>query len=148
MKATIYLEDGSTYVGNLFGFPKSVSGELVFQTGMVGYTESLTDPSYARQFLILTYPLIGNYGVGDEKQRDKYDLPLIGFESNKIWPSALIVNCIENEYSHFKAVQSLSQWLTKNQIPGLSGIDVRSLTKKIREKGSFKAKVMFFNYLF
>lgn len=145
MKATIYLEDGTKFVGNLFGFPKSVSGELVFQTGMVGYTESLTDPSYARQILVLTYPLIGNYGVADENQTDAFDLPLQGFESSKIWPAALIVDCIcpDNEHSHWEAVQSLSQWLKKHEIPCLSGIDVRLLTKKIRDKGSLKAKVIY-----
>ena len=85
MKATIYLEDGSHFTGEAFGYPKSVCGELVFQTGMVGYVESLTDPSYARQLLTLTYPLIGNYGVGDSHAIDaKYDLPCQGFESNQV----------------------------------------------------------------
>lgn len=145
MKATIFLEDGTKFVGDLFGFPKSVSGELVFQTGMVGYVESLTDPSYARQFLTLTYPLIGNYGVGDENQLDNFNLPPLGFESSKIWPSALIVDriCPDNEHSHWEAIQSLSQWLKTHRVPGISGIDVRLLTKKIRENGSLKAKASF-----
>lgn len=151
MKATLYLEDGTEFVGQLFGAPKSVSGELVFQTGMVGYVESLTDPSYAKQFLTLTYPLIGNYGVADSDLTDSNILtengpllPPYGFESTKIWPAALIVDriCDEGEHSHWEAIHSLSAWLRKNGVPCLSGIDVRLLTKKIREKGTFKAKLI------
>lgn len=146
MKATLYLEDGTEFVGQLFGSPKSVFGELIFQTGMVGYVESLTDPSYAKQFLTLTYPLIGNYGVADSELKDSaFDgLPTHGFESNKIWPAALIVDriCADNEHSHWEAVQSLSAWLGKNGVPGLAGVDVRLLTKKIRENGTLKAKLV------
>lgn len=146
MKATLYLEDGTEFVGQLFGSPKSVTGELVFQTGMVGYVESLTDPSYAKQFLTLTYPLIGNYGVGNSELMDSNEDLLLahGFESNKIWPAALIVDriCPDGEHSHWEAIQSLSVWLRNNGVPGLAGIDVRLLTKKIRENGILKAKLV------
>ncbi|KAI1729714.1 carbamoyl-phosphate synthase L chain, ATP binding domain-containing protein [Ditylenchus destructor] len=149
MKATLILEDGTKFVGQLFGAAKSVSGELVFQTGMVGYTESLTDPSYAKQLLTLTYPLIGNYGVADDSCSST-DVNMInklsenGFESHKIWPSALIVGtiCPNTEHSHWQAVQSLADWLRKSGIPGLAGIDVRLLTKRIREHGTLKAKLV------
>ncbi|EDO26974.1 predicted protein, partial [Nematostella vectensis] len=92
---------------------------LVFQTGMVGYPESLTDPSYQAQLLILTYPLIGNYGAPEAKQ-DKHGLDL-NFESHKIWAAALIVGDYIEEYSHWNAKRSLSTWLTEQGIPGISG---------------------------
>ena len=112
---------------------------------MVGYIESLTDPSYARQLLTLTYPLIGNYGVGDENARDELGLPLGGFESARVWPAALVVErvCAEGEYSHWAALQSLSEWLRAHNVPGISGIDVRALTKRIREHGTMRAKLIF-----
>uniref|UniRef100_A0A0N4Z9R3 CAD protein n=1 Tax=Parastrongyloides trichosuri TaxID=131310 RepID=A0A0N4Z9R3_PARTI len=144
MSATLILEDGTRYKGKIFGSKRSVTGEVVFQTGMVGYIESLTDPSYAKQLLTLTYPLIGNYGVPDENVVDQYGLPLGGFESSKIWPSALIVDrvCPDNEHSHHEAISSLSDWLKKYNVPGLTGIDVRSLTKKIRKNGTIKGKII------
>ncbi|CAD5206264.1 unnamed protein product [Bursaphelenchus okinawaensis] len=143
MNARLILEDGTVFTGHSFGATQSTVGELVFQTGMVGYIESLSDPSYAKQFLTLTYPLIGNYGVSDITLKDKFGLPK-GFESSKIWPAALIVDriCPDNEHSHYLAVRSLSDWLRDNGVPGLSGIDVRELTKKVREQGSMKAKLI------
>ncbi|CAD6191459.1 unnamed protein product [Caenorhabditis auriculariae] len=125
------------------GLPKSVVGEIVFQTGMVGYVESLTDPSYAQQLLTLTYPLIGNYGVPSTEQLDEFGLPAFA-ESDRVWPAALIVEkmCAEGEQSHWQAVQSLSEWLRKADVPCLAGIDVRQLTKKIRETGTMKAKLI------
>ncbi|UMM16623.1 hypothetical protein L5515_013559 [Caenorhabditis briggsae] len=143
MKATLHLEDGSSFVGSIYGATKSVVGEIVFQTGMVGYVESLTDPSYAKQLLTLTYPLIGNYGVPDTEILDKFGLPA-EFESDRVWPAALIVEklCVDGEHSHWQAVQSLSEWLRKADVPCLSGIDVRQLVKKIRETGSMKAKLV------
>ncbi|WKX88725.1 hypothetical protein Q1695_008388 [Nippostrongylus brasiliensis] len=143
MKATLYLADGSSFTGQLFGATKSVVGELVFQTGMVGYVESLSDPSYADQLLTLTYPMIGNYGVPSREETCPYGLPT-HFESDRVWPAALIVGriCPEKEYSHWKAVESLSSFLRKAGVPGLSGIDVRMLTKKIREQGTMKAKLI------
>ncbi|CAJ0919077.1 unnamed protein product, partial [Mesorhabditis belari] len=143
MKATLYLDDGSKFQGHIFGATKSTVGEIVFQTGMVGYVESLTDPSYAKQLLTLTYPLIGNYGVPDPSKKDEFGLPK-GFESDRIWPAALIVDriCPEGEESHWESFSSLSTWLRKNGVPGLAGIDIRQLTKKIREQGTMKAKIV------
>ena len=144
MSGTLILEDGTQYHGKLFGkASKSTVGEVVFQTGMVGYCEALTDPSYHKQFLTLTYPLIGNYGVPDFNLFDEYNLPKY-FESSKVWPAALIVDrlCPENEHSHGDAIKSLSQWLESEGVPILAGIDVRALTKKIRDSGSMKAKLV------
>ncbi|XP_048582392.1 CAD protein isoform X2 [Nematostella vectensis] len=138
--ASLFLDDGSVYRGKLFGAAKNVPGEVVFQTGMVGYPESLTDPSYQAQLLILTYPLIGNYGAPEAKQ-DKHGLDL-NFESHKIWAAALIVGDYIEEYSHWNAKRSLSTWLTEQGIPGISGIDTRALTKKIREKGTMLGKIV------
>lgn len=144
MSATLYLEDESIpVVGQLHGASKSVSGEIVFQTGMVGYTEALTDPSYCNQIVVLTYPLIGNYGVPSDEIKDEFDLPKY-FESSKVWPAALVVDrlCPEGEESHGDSVKSLSKWLQENNVPLLSGVDVRALTKKIREYGTMKAKLV------
>ena len=91
----------------------------MFQTGMVGYTESLTDPSYNGQILVLTYPLIGNYGIPDDS-RDSYNMPN-HFESEQIWPTGLIIGGLTENYSHWSASQSLSQWLTSHQVPGIYG---------------------------
>ncbi|KAF9446648.1 aspartate carbamoyltransferase [Macrolepiota fuliginosa MF-IS2] len=135
------LADGSAYCGISFGAEKrSVSGECVFQTGMVGYTESLTDPSYEGQILVLTYPLVGNYGV-PERLPSLDDLPS-EFESSRIHVAALIVGYYSQDYSHFLAHSSLSAWLKENGIPALYGVDTRALTKKIREKGSMLGKVL------
>ncbi|XP_067032291.1 multifunctional protein CAD-like [Acropora muricata] len=139
-QASLILDDGTVYKGTLFGSAKCVAGEVVFQTGMVGYPESLTDPSYRCQILTLTYPLIGNYGVPDGK-KDANGL-IAELESDKIWASALIVGDYVEEYSHWNAKKSLSQWLEKEEVPGISGIDTRALTKKIREKGSMLGKVV------
>lgn len=143
MKATLILEDGTRFEGDLHGYQTSVSGEIVFQTGMVGYVESLTDPSYAKQLLTLTYPLIGNYGVSDMNLIDQFGLSA-DFESDRVWPSALVVErlCEEGEHSHWKAIQSLDEWLRKSKVPCITGIDVRQLVKLIREKGTMKAKIV------
>ncbi|XP_076462198.1 multifunctional protein CAD-like isoform X2 [Babylonia areolata] len=139
-KMTLYLEDGSSFEGLAFGCERSASGEVVFQTGMVGYPESLTDPSYRRQILVLTYPLIGNYGVsGDEL--DKYGLKR-WFESNTIHAAALVVVDVTEKFSHWNAVKSLSQWLEENRVPGIYGVDTRALTKKIRESGTMLGKLV------
>uniref|UniRef100_A0A914WVG4 ATP-grasp domain-containing protein n=1 Tax=Plectus sambesii TaxID=2011161 RepID=A0A914WVG4_9BILA len=145
MRATLQLEDGSQFVGTVFGATKSVAGEIVFQTGMVGYVEALTDPSYHKQLLTLTYPLVGNYGVPDpEKKDEETGLREGGFESKKIWVSALIVDrlCPENEHSHWSARLSLHNWLRSEGIIGLAGIDTRMLTKKIREQGTMTARIV------
>src|SRR5437764_13466880 len=107
----LVLEDGYTLEGRVFGFPKAVSGEVVFNTGMVGYPEALTDPSYQGQILVLTYPLIGNYGVSDMDRSGGFDS---NFESSRIQISGLIVSQISAEYHHWKARKSLSDWLAEN----------------------------------
>lgn len=137
LKAMIVLEDGSTYRGIGFGYPKTVGGEFVFNTGMVGYTETLTDPSYRGQILCLTYPLIGNYGVPSNSIKDGYGLPKY-FESDSIQVSGLIVHEISDVANHRECDKTLDQWLYEEKIPGISGIDTRDFTKKIRIKGVMK----------
>lgn len=136
----LLLEDGEEFSGESFGAEISISGEVVFATGMVGYPESLTDPSYRGQILVLTYPLIGNYGVpGDE--RDELGL-LKFFESEKVQIAGLIVASYSNEYSHWNAKKSLGAWLKEHGIPAITGIDTRALTKKLREKGVMLGKIV------
>ena len=113
-----------------------------FYLGMVGYTESLTDPSYEGQILVLTYPLIGNYGVPERPSKTTLDLLPEEFESSRIHISALIVGYYSEDFSHFLSKSSLGAWLKENGIPALYGIDTRALTKKIREKGSMLGKVL------
>ena len=112
--------------------------------GMVGYPESLTDPSYRGQILILTFPLVGNYGVPDRKAVQEYleKLPEF-FESSEIHIAALIIGIYAQDYSHYLAKSSLSEWLVENNVPGLFGLDTRALTKKIRTGGSQLGKVLF-----
>lgn len=137
-QAKLKLEDGSTFDGRPFGFPKVVAGELAFNTGMVGYPESLTDPSYRGQILVLTYPLIGNYGVPDSCELDGIDT---SFESGAIQIAGLVVSEASLESHHWNATKHLSQWLYEQGVPALSGIDTRALTKRLREKGSMLAKI-------
>jgi carbamoyl-phosphate synthase small subunit len=139
-KYNLILEDGSIYRGISFGSERSVSGEVVFNTGMVGYYESLTDPSYRGQILTFTYPLIGNYGVPGEKIEDQLSKY---FESDRIHVSALIVSDYSFYSSHWNATKSLSQWLNEHKIPALFGIDTRALTKRLREKGTMLGKIVF-----
>ncbi|KAG6906784.1 hypothetical protein DXG01_012117 [Tephrocybe rancida] len=135
------LADGSAFRGFSFGAEgKSIAGECVFQTGMVGYTESLTDPSYEGQILVLTYPLIGNYGVPERPA--SFDTLPAQFESSRIHVAALVVGYYSEDFSHFLANSSLGAWLKENGIPALFGVDTRALTKKIREKGSMLGKVL------
>ncbi|XP_029675427.1 CAD protein isoform X1 [Formica exsecta] len=137
----LLLEDGSTFLGKHFGADVSVDGELVFQTGMVGYSESLTDPSYHAQILVLTYPLIGNYGVfGDEK--DENGIPY-WFESHRIWAAGLVVGEICERPSHWRQTKTLSAWMKEQNVPGIYEIDTRALTKVIREKGTLLGRIMF-----
>jgi carbamoyl-phosphate synthase small subunit len=135
----LVLEDGTVYPGFFFGHPASVAGEVVFNTGMVGYPESLSDPSYHGQILVCTYPLIGNYGVPAPDGRDGQLESR--FESGQVQIRGLIVMDYSPEYSHWNAAKSLSQWLYEHQIPALSGIDTRALTKKLRSKGTMLGKI-------
>jgi len=118
-----------------------MAGEVVFNTGMVGYPEALTDPSYRGQILVLTYPLIGNYGVPDESIKDNLGLPMY-FESSSIHISGLIVSEYSWEHSHWAAHKSLSDWLKQYNIPAMYGVDTRALTKKLREHGSMLGRIM------
>lgn len=136
--AQLVLEDGTTIAGRLFGCPKSKAGETVFNTGMVGYPEALTDPSYSGQILVLTYPLIGNYGV-PARNAESAGTP---FESGRIQAAGLIVSELTPGYSHRTACSSLSQWLRDEGIPCLTGIDTRALTKHLRERGSMLGKIL------
>jgi len=138
--AKLHLEDGTTLTGRSFGSHESTTGEVVFTTGMVGYPEALTDPSYQGQIISLTTPMVGNYGVPDRKKLDKFGLPAM-FESPKIHASGLIVQNYSHHYSHWKAASSLGDWLKEEGIPGLCDIDTRMLTKKIREKGAMVGRI-------
>lgn len=134
---TLQTHDGVALQGYSFGAPVSAAGEVVFQTGMVGYPESITDPSYEGQILVITYPLVGNYGVPDRELKDDIvpQLPKY-FESNKIHIAGLVVAHYTDEYSHFLAKSSLGQWLKEQGVPAIYGVDTRNLTKRLREKGS------------
>lgn len=137
---SLVLENGMEFKGYSFGYESPASGEVVFNTAMVGYPESLTDPSYSGQILTVTYPLVGNYGVPE----NKYINGISEFyESEKIQVSGLIISEYSHQYSHWNARKSLSEWLIENKVPGIYGIDTRELTKLIRENGSMKGKIVF-----
>jgi len=139
-QARLILEDGVEFTGYSFGYEQSVAGEIVFNTAMTGYPESLTDPSYSGQILVLTYPSIGNYGVpGKEIEHGM----LQHFESERVHVTALVISDYSEKHSHWNASQSLSHWLKEEKVPGLFGIDTRMLTKHIREKGAMLAKIVF-----
>ncbi len=141
-KAKLVLNDGSEYVGKSFGYETNTNGEVVFNTGMVGYPETLTDPSYRGQILTMTFPLIGNYGVPD---KDIENGLLKYFESDNIHCRGLIVSGYSENYSHWNAVRSLSDWLKEEKIPAVFGIDTRKLTRKLRESGTMPGKIIINN---
>lgn len=140
-KVTLLLDDGTEFHGTSFGAEHPVAGEVVFNTAMSGYPESLTDPSYAGQMLALTYPLIGNYGVPPFSVESNGIATYM--ESDKIYASALIVSEYSENYSHWSAVESLATWLKREGIPGITGIDTRALTKVLREHGVMMGKILF-----
>ena len=131
-KAILALEDGSYFIGRGFGAVRKVSGEIVFSTSMVGYPETLTDPSYKGQFLTLTYPLVGNYGVPPYKAEEGIQQ---SFESDGIKADGLIIHELCKEPSHWASTRTLAEWLEEEGIAGIYGIDTRNLTKKLRVKG-------------
>ena len=139
-KARLVLEDGTTYEGTSFGHEKSVAGEVVFYTAMTGYPESLTDPSYAGQILVPTYPMIGNYGVPVDDVKDGISK---FFESDRIHCKALVISDYSSRFSHWNSQKSLGDWLKEQQIPGLFGIDTRALTQKLRDNGAMLGKIVF-----
>lgn len=140
MKAKLILKDGTVLQGESFGANISSAGEVVFNTSMVGYPEAFTDPSYRGQILTFTYPLIGNYGVG-KKEKSPDDIEN-RFESNEIHIKGLIVSEYSENFSHWDAKKSLSDWLKENNIPAITGIDTRELTQKIREHGTILGKIV------
>ena len=140
MTTKLILENGITLEGVSFGYNKSVSGEVVFSTNMMGYPESLTDPSFCRQMLCLTYPLVGNYGVPNTEEVDENQI-LTQLESNKIWIGALIISDYSEFYNHYLSEKSLKDWLIENKIPAIHSVDTRYLTQILRTEGSLKAKI-------
>ena len=138
---TLILDDGSRFHGKSFGYEKPVAGEVVFNTAMTGYPESLSDPSYAGQLMTLTYPLVGNYGV-PPFSIESNGLPAF-MESERIHAGAVIVSDYSEEYSHWNAVESLADWLKREQVPGITGIDTRQLTKVLREHGVMMGRIEF-----
>lgn len=138
----LILKDGTVFSGQSFGYRKSLSGEVVFNTAMSGYPESLTDPSYKGQILVLTYPLIGNYGV-PPMLRDGGLLRY--FESESIHISALVISEYSVESSHWNSWKTLSRWLIENQVPAISGVDTRAITTCLRDKGVMTGKIVFDN---
>ncbi len=137
--AELVLEDGTRFSGYSFGFPASVAGEVVFNTSMVGYPDTLTDPSYQGEILTFTYPLIGNYGIPTSSYFEKINL---SFESSAIHVRGLVVSEYSHEFSHWNAAQSLADWLQAQEIPAIYGIDTRTLTKKLRYQGTMLGKIV------
>ena len=137
--AVLVLEDGSTFGGTAFGAQRAVGGEVVFNTGMASYIETLTDPSYRGQILTLTYPLVGNYGVPPAREAASIAPP---FESDRIQVQGLVIQRYMAGYSHFAATRSLGQWLHEGDVPGLTGIDTRTLTRRLRERGTMRGWIL------
>ena len=129
MKAFLILEDGNVFTGTSIGSTREVISEIVFNTSMTGYLEVLTDPSYAGQAVVMTYPLIGNYGITPD------------MESAKPWPDGYIVRELSRMPSNFRCEGTIQDFLTKNDIPGIAGIDTRALTKILREKGTMNGMI-------
>ena len=130
MKAFLILEDGTTFTGTSIGSTKEIISEIVFNTSMTGYLEVLTDPSYAGQAVVMTYPLIGNYGICHEDM-----------ESAKPWPDGYIVRELSRMPSNFRSEDTIQNFLTMHDIPGIAGIDTRALTKILREKGTMNGMI-------
>ena len=137
--AKLILEDGTEFPGWSFGYEGNAVGEVVFNTAMMGYPESLTDPSYAGQILVTTFPLIGNYGVPDTGMGAD-GLPLF-MESEKIHVKALVVADYSENFSHWNAQESLASWLQREKIPAITGINTRQLTMVLREHGVMMGRI-------
>jgi carbamoyl-phosphate synthase small subunit len=131
----LLLEDGTTLEGETFGAARAVAGEVVFNTGMTGYVETLTDPSYRGQILVCTYPLVGNYGVPTPRAPGSLDRP---YESDQIQVQGLVVQHYHEAHSHATAARSLREWLKSENVPAITRVDTRALTRKIRENGTMK----------
>lgn len=137
--AKLILQTGEEYPGDLFGAELSAAGEVVFNTGMTGYVESLSDPSYCGQILVLTHPLVGNYGVPGKEE--EYGLPK-HFESDRIHAAGLIVSNYSAEFSHWHAKKNLDAWLKEHGVPAIQGVDTRALTKLLRSRGTLLGKLI------
>lgn len=135
----LHLEDGTIIKGESFGYHSTAIGEVVFSTGMTGYPQCLTDPSFAGQILTFTYPLMGNFGVPKSKKIASH--LMANFESERIWVKGLIVSSHSASPSHHASMQSMDKWLKNEKIPGISGIDTRALTLKLRENGVMKGVI-------
>lgn len=140
---TLVLQDETKFKGKSFGYEMPVAGEVVFNTAMMGYPESLTDPSYAGQLMTLTYPLVGNYGVPPFTIEDNGIATFM--ESDRIYAKAIIVSDYSEAYSHWNAKESLGDWLKREHVPGVTGIDTRALTKVLREHGVMMGRLEFDN---
>ncbi len=137
----LVLEDGSEYLGQGFGADCDVCGEVVFNTGMTGYVESFTDCSYTAQILVMTYPLIGNYGIMQDIDAGALHEMGVPFESDGVKTLGVVVSEASEEFSHHSATQSLDDWFKKAGVPGICGIDTRALTQKLREVGTMRGKI-------
>lgn len=126
----LVLENGEIFEGKIFGYDSETSGEVVFNTSLCGYQEILTDPSYYGQIVIMTYPLIGNYGTNDDDS-----------ESGKIQAKGLIVGSYEDDWSNFEGIESLKNYLKENKVTAITGIDTRALTKMVRDQGSMRGLI-------
>ena len=135
--------DGSEFSGKIFGWEENSTGEVVFTTGMTGFEQSITDPSFAGQILVFTFPLVGNYGIPSEN-KDKNGI-LENFESKNPFIKGLVVSDFSENFSHHSAKKSIQKWLQENKIPGICGIDTRKLTQKIRESGSILGQIVIEN---
>ena len=129
MKAFLILEDGTVFTGTSIGSTKDMISEIVFNTSMTGYLEVLTDPSYAGQAVVMTYPLIGNYGITPD------------MESRKAWPAGYIVRELSRMPSNFRCEGTIQDFLKEQDIPGIAGVDTRALTKILREKGTMNGMI-------
>ena len=140
-KVTLKLSDGTCFKGTSFGYEKNVAGELVFNTTMIGYPEVLTDSAFEGQIVVMTYPLIGNYGVPACTDMDQCLSTYM--DSQRIHPAAIIMTEYSPEYSHWNANEDLASWLQREQIPAITGVDTRELTKHLRENGTMTATLIF-----
>ena len=141
MTVSLILADGTCFKGESFGYEHPVSGELVFNTAMAGYPELLTEPASRGQLIVMTYPVIGNYGI-QPMTADEFGLPT-NAESEHAQARALIVSDKSDFYSHWNAKESLDAWMKREKVVGIEGVDTRELTKHIRNHGSMTAKILF-----
>lgn len=135
-QAALHFKSGQSFIGRSFGAPKSIYGETVFSTSITSYTESMTDPSYRGQILVFTTPLIGNYGVpSNVTPVDAQDVGVV-LESQKIQCAAVVVSDVAEKFSHYLATESLASWCQRHDVPGITGVDTRAITRLLRDQGT------------